>query len=376
MKIALVHDYLVQHGGAERVLECFCELFPQAPIYTLIYDKNAMGKTFADRTIHTSSLQKIPFARTRHRIFPLLMPAAIEEFDFSQFDIVLSDSSSFAKGIITRPETLHVSYVHTPMRYAWDDCQKYTSDFGFPKIVEKIVPFMMNGIRVWDCVSSDRVDQYIANSQFVARRIKKYYNKDAIVINPPVNTTNFFVSDKQPEKEYYLMVGRLIAYKRHDIAIDAFNKLGFSLKIIGRGPELQGLKKRAKSNIEFLERVDDHELAQYYAQAKAFIFPQEEDFGIVAIEAMAAGRPIIAYRGGDIVEHMIEGKTGIFFDTQTADALVTVVKNFDDHIFDASFIREQSLRFDREHFQRTMKNYIDDVYVKHMKDRVSYNSNI
>lgn len=366
MKIALVHDYLVQHGGAEKVLECFCELFPYAPIYTLIYDKDAMGETFADRMIYTSRLQNMPFAQKRHRIFPLLMPAAIEEFDFSQFDIVLSDSSSFAKGIITRPETLHISYMHTPMRYAWDDCQKYTSDFGFPKMIEKIVPFMMNGVRVWDRVSSDRVDKYIANSQFVARRIKKYYNKNATVINPPVNIHNFHV-DKDETEDYYLMVGRLIAYKRHDVAIDAFNDLGLPLKIVGRGPEIHSLKKKANSNIEFLERVDDEELAKYYAHAKAFIFPQEEDFGIVAIEAMASGRPIIAYRGGDIVEHLIDGKTGIFFDDQAPSSLKAAVERFDQYSFDSDFIRQQSLKFDRENFKRTIKDYIDVAYKEHME---------
>lgn len=371
MKIALVHDYLVQHGGAERVLECFCELFPHAPIYTLIYDKEAMGGTFADRHITTSSLQKMPFAQKKHRIFPLFMPAAIEEFDFSQFDIVLSDSSSFAKGVITRPETLHISYVHTPMRYAWDDCQKYTSDFGFPKIIEKIVPFIVNGVRLWDRISSDRVDHYIANSQFVARRIKKYYNKNSTVINPPVNTKNFYLATGQHDHAYYLMVGRLIAYKRHDIAIEAFNKLGLPLKIIGRGPEIKSLKKMAKDNVEFLERVDDKALAAYYAHAKAFIFPQEEDFGIVAIEAMAAGRPIIAYRGGDIVEHLIERKTGIFFEEQNAASLQTAVADFDRYIFDSEFIRAQSLKFDRENFKRTIKDYIDCAYETHMQNRLT-----
>jgi len=368
MKIALVHDYLVQHGGAERVLECFHELFPDAPIYTLVYDKNVMGDTFTHCNVHTSSLQKIPFARTRHRIFPLFMPMAIEEFDFSQFDIVLSDSSSFAKGIITRPETLHISYVHTPMRYAWDDCQKYTRDFGLPKIIEKMVPFMMNAVRVWDRVSSDRVDKYVANSKFVARRIKKYYNKDATIINPPVNIDNFYV-DAEKTDDYYLMVGRLIAYKRHDIAVETFNKLGLPLKIIGRGPELKSLKKRAKDNIEFLERVDDAELAKYYARAKAFIFPQEEDFGIVAIEAMAAGRPIIAYRGGDIEEHVEDKKVGIFFDEQTPDALAGVIDRFEQYEFDPHYIREQSKKFDREIFKGKMEDYIGEAFDVHMKNR-------
>jgi glycosyltransferase involved in cell wall biosynthesis len=369
MKIALVHDYLVQHGGAEKVLECFCELFPDAPIYTLIYDKEIMGNTFAHCNVNVSSLQKVPFSRKKHRLFPLLMPMAIEEFDFSQFDIVISDSSSFAKGIITGPDTLHISYVHTSMRYAWDDCQKYTRDFGLPKLIEKTVPFMMNGIRMWDRVSSDRVDKYIANSEFVSRRIKKYYNKQAVVINPPVNVDNFYVDDANVQ-DYFLMVGRLIAYKKHDIAIDAFNESGLPLKIIGRGPELTTLKKRANNNIEFLERVDDEKLAQYYANARAFIFPQEEDFGIVAIEAMSAGRPIIAYRGGDIMEHVKDKKTGLFFEQQTAKALKKAVSEFGKYNFDSHYISQQAQKFDRTIFKRKIKDYVQKAYDIHMANKL------
>lgn len=357
MKIALVHDYLVQNGGAERVLECFCEIFPYAPIYTIVYNKDSMHGSFSDRRIYTSYLQNFPFARKRHRIFPLLMPPAVERFDFSKYDIVLSDSASYAKGIITGPDVLHISYIHTPMRYAWDDCQKYTHDFYFPKFVKKIIPFAMNYIRLWDRISIDRVDKIIANSNFVAKRIKKYYKKDCLVINPPVAVNNFYISEKP--KKYYLMVGRLIAYKRHDIAIEAFNKLGLPLKIIGRGPEYKKLKKMALPNVEFLGRVSDEELPRYYANCKAFIFPQEEDFGIVAIEAMASGRPLIAYKSGDIVEHMEEGKTGEFFSEQTSKAIIECVKNFDETKYDPRYIREKVLRFDREIFKKKIKEHVE-----------------
>ena len=357
MKIALVHDYLVQYGGAERVLECFSELFPYAPIYTLVYDKDAMHGVFEGRNIRTSYLQKIPFASKQHRLFPLLMPSAIEQFDFSKYDVVLSDSASFAKGIITGPETLHICYMHTPMRYAWDDCQKYTADFGFPKFIKSFVPFAMNYIRLWDKLSSDRVDKFIANSNFVSKRIKKYYVKKSTVINPPVSIDNFKTSENQ--KDYFLMVGRLIAYKRHDIAIEAFNKLGLPLKIIGRGPEMKRLQKMAKSNIEFLGRVPDKELSEYYSSCKAFIFPQEEDFGIVAIEAFASGRPVIAFRGGDIPEHMEEGKSGIFFEKQTAEDIIKAVEKFRSSDFDKNYIRSKSLGFDKEIFKGKIKEYIE-----------------
>ncbi|MFH0969106.1 MAG: glycosyltransferase [Patescibacteria group bacterium] len=356
MRIALVHDYLVQYGGAERVLECFSELFPYAPIYTLVYDKEAMHGVFGGKDIRTSYLQKIPFASKQHRLFPPLMPSAVEQFDFSKYDVVLSDSSSYAKGIITGPETLHICYMHTPMRYAWDDCQKYTADFGFPHLIKKVIPYFMNYIRLWDKLSADRVDKFIANSNFVAKRIKKYYGKNSEVINPPVSINNFYVSENQ--KGYFLMVGRLIAYKRHDTAIEAFNKLGLPLKIIGRGPEMKRLKKMATSNIEFLNRIPDEELAKYYSECQAFVFPQEEDFGIVAIEAFASGRPVIAFRGGDIPEHMDE-KMGIFFEKQTPEDIIKAVKKFNSANFDKNYIRSKSLRFDKEIFKGKIKEYVE-----------------
>lgn len=371
MKVALVHDYLVQNGGAERVLEVLAELFPTAPIYTLLYDQNLMQGRFSERIIKTSFLQRLPFARTRHRLFPPLMPLAIEQFDLSSYDLVISDSSSYAKGVITNPETLHICYMHTPMRYAWDDCQKYTSDFGFPKVIKWMVPFFMNPIRIWDRASSVRPDALIANSQFVADRIKKYYHRDAEVIHPPVEVTRFqqnVAPRNTTEEPYFLMVGRLIAYKRHDIAIEAFNELGLRLKIIGRGPELERLKKMANSNIEFLGRIDDEELPAFYQGAAGFVFPQEEDFGIVAIEALASGSPLISYRGGDIPEHMTEGVHGIFFDQQTKESLMGAVKRFQGATFDRRAIGQSVVHFDRENFRATIKSRIDALYQEHLAD--------
>lgn len=365
MKIALVHDYLVQYGGAERVLECFSEVFPEAPIYTLVYNEAATHKKFSGKNIHTSFLQTFPFSRKRHRILPPLMPMAIEEFDFSAFDIVLSDSSSYAKGVITRPETLHVCYMHTPMRYAWDDCQRYTQEFYFPSLIKKIVPFAMNAIRLWDRASIDRVDALIANSTFVADRIRKYYQRSSIVIHPPVSIDDFYVSPIV--EDYYLMVGRLIAYKRHDIVIRAFNRLKLPLKIIGRGPELRNLRSIAGETIEFLDRVEDEELAHYYSRCKAFLFPQEEDFGIVAIEALASGRPIIAYHGGDIPRHVHEGVSGVFFHHQTPQDVMDAVKKLELYRFDPLRIRSESMRFDRQSFKSTIQRYILEALEAHKK---------
>lgn len=366
MKIALVHDYLVQYGGAERVLEAFTELWPYASIYTILYDPEAMRGKFADKRIYTSFLQKWPIARRHHRLFPPLMPLAIEQFDFRDYDVVLSDSSSYAKGIITRPETLHISYVHTPMRYAWDDCQKYTEDFGFPRLVKKLVPFFMNPIRVWDKTTADRVDYYIANSEFVRKRIKKYYHKEAEVIHPPVEIERFYIARPEERKPYFLMVGRLIAYKRHDIAIEAFNRLKLPLKIIGRGPEHARLRRLAGPTIEFLDRVPDEGLPKYYAECQAFIFPQEEDFGIVAQEAFASGRPVIAYRGGDIVEHLKVGVMGELFDAQTTDSLVATLKNFEADRYDSDVIRAGVQAFDKAQFKAKIKDLVEKKLFEHL----------
>jgi glycosyltransferase involved in cell wall biosynthesis len=361
MKIAFVHDYLVQYGGAERVLECLSELYPYAPIHTILHNKKAMHGVFEGKRIYTSYLQKFPVAQKWHRAFPLLMSPAIEQFDLSAYDVVVSDSSSYAKGILTRPETLHICYMHTPMRYAWDDCQKYTRDFYFPLFIKRMIPFAMNYIRLWDKVSSDRVDLFIANSNFVSRRIKKYYQKDSTVIHPPVDTKKFSIQEGVARKPYYLMVGRLIAYKRHDIAIKAFNKMGMELKIIGRGPELGRLKKISGPTVEFLGRVEDEKLKKHYAECQAVIFPQEEDFGIVAIEALSSGKPLIAFRGGDIPEHMEEGKMGVFFDEQTPEDIERAVKKFKDMQFDPHYIRSKVEKFDREIFKQKMKTFIENA---------------
>lgn len=369
MKIALVHDYLVQYGGAERVLEAFTEIWPYAPIYTLLHDPEAMHGKFADKRIYTSFLQRSRFARKHHRLFPPLMPVAIESFDFSQYDVVLSDSSSYAKGIITGPETLHISYVHTPMRYAWDDCQKYTEDFGWPRFIKKLVPFFMNPIRLWDKASADRVDCFIANSEFVRARIAKYYRKESVVIHPPVDVARFHVAAPGEQKDYFLMVGRLIAYKRHDIAIEAFNRLKLPLKIIGRGPEFERLKKLAGPTIEFLGRVPDEELPKYYAECRAFVFPQEEDFGIVAEEAFASGRPVIAYRGGDIVEHLEPGKMGEFFGEQTADSLAAAVEKFQGQTYDSAYIRSRAERFDKALFKAKIRDSVEALLATHLAER-------
>lgn len=356
MRVALVHDYLNQYGGAERVLEAFCQLWPKAPIYTLLYDKRRTGLVFEERKIYTSFLQKVPLVKSHHRPFLMLMPLAIEQFDFSQYDLVLSDSSSYAKGIITHPGTLHICYCHTPIRYAWDDSHRYIEEFGYPRLIKKFIPFFMNYIRLWDQQAAARVDYFIANSHFVAQRIRKYYNREATVIYPPVKTNLFYLGSGQGT--YFLMVGRFLSYKRFDLAIEAFNQLGWPLKIIGDGPERKKLQRQAKSNIEFIGLVSDQRLRELYAGCRALIFPQEEDFGLIIGEAMATGRPVIAYRAGGALEIVKEGETGLFFDEQTPNCLIETLRKFNPADFNPQIIRQQALQFDQELFKQKIREFI------------------
>jgi len=365
LKIAIVHDYLVQYGGAERVLEAICEIWPHAPIYTLLHDSELVHGKFDNKVIRTSFLQKVPFAKKHHRIFPPLMMFGIEQFNLDYYDIILSDSSSFAKNLITNSSTLHITYCHTPMRYGWDDCQYYTQEFSFPGIVKKVVPPLMNYIRMWDFFGSYGVDTFIANSKFVSTRIKKYYHRDSHVINPPVDVDKFHIcEDKKQLGDYFLMVGRMMKYKKMDLVIEAFNEMKLPLKVVGRGIEKEYLEDTAGPTIEFTGRVSDEELRDIYSKAQAFIFPQEEDFGIVAIEALASGRPLIAFKGGDIVEHIQIGKTGIFFENQTKEDLIDAVREYQKMDFDPKFIRSTALKFNKKNFQQKIQSLVEGKYEK------------
>jgi len=359
MKVALVHDYLTQYGGAERVLAALCELFPRAPIYTLVYNEKLTGGAFKDRIIRPSFIQNIPFSKKNHRIFSPLMPLAIEQFDFSHYDLVISDSSGYAKGVVTKPGIRHLDYCHTPLRYAWDDSHKYLEEFGFPKLLKSIIPFFISYLRIWDREASSRVDKFIANSEFVRERIKKYYNRESSVLNPPVDASRFNISDDIGN--YYLMVGRLVAYKRFDLAISVFNELGWNLKIIGDGPERNRLEKMAKDNIEFLGLVSDSTLPKYYSHARALIFPQEEDFGIVPLESMASGRPVIAFRGGGALETIEEDSTGRFFDFQTISSLYDIVRDFKESYFDSQYIRRHALKYDKAVFKQKFMDIVNNI---------------
>jgi glycosyltransferase involved in cell wall biosynthesis len=378
LKVALVHDYLVEYGGAERVLECFAEIFPDAPIYTLVYDRKLIKKILPGRDIRSSFLQKIPFASSSHRLFPILMPMAAESVDLSYYDLILSDSASYAKGVLSGAKTLHVCYCHTPTRYVWDDCHKYVREFSYPGLLRRLVPIGLNYVRLWDRTAADRVDYYIANSHLVRERIRKYYQRDSEVINPPVYVNELLSPGEQRKKGilrqsyekadqksgYYLMFGRLMSYKKFDLGVEVFNQLRMPLKVVGGGPELKKLRQLAGPTVEIVGPIPprDPRFGEYFARAKAFIFPQEEDFGIVALEAMVSGKPVIAYRAGGALEAVKENITGIFFDKQTKESLIEGVKAFEKKVqkgyFDPFRINKFALRFRKEAFKKKIEKYL------------------
>lgn len=364
MKVALIHDHLAQDGGAEKVLKVLAELFPDAPIYTLLFEPKNANKYYSNRHIETSIIQKLPFGVSHYQWYMPFMPMAVEFFDLSGYDLVISDTSSFAKGVITSTHTLHICYCHTPTRYLWSDTHQYINELKYNKYFKKIISLVLNYIRMWDKLAADRVDKYIANSYFVAKRIKKYYKRESTVIYPPVQIEQFKISDKIGD--YFLIGGRLAPYKRVDIVIEAFKKLGKKLKIFGDGVDLTHLKKIAgeDSNIEFLGRVNDEAKADLYRHCLAFINPQEEDFGITMVEAMASGRPVIAYQSGGALEIVKSGITGEFFSQQITDSLAEAILKFDQSNFDPQTIKQHAEQFSVERFKKEIKNFVDEEYRK------------
>jgi len=367
MRVALIHDHLAQDGGAEKVLKVFADMFPCADIYTLLYEQKNADQYYKNRTINTSIIQKLPGGVKHYQWYMPFMPMAVEFFDLSNYDLVISDTSSFAKGVITNIDTLHICYCHTPTRYIWSDTHQYIKELKYNKYFKKIISLVLNYIRMWDRMAADRVDKYIANSHFIQKRIKKYYRRNSQVIYPPVDVDRFKISNEIGD--YFLIGGRLAPYKRVDIVIKAFNKLkmqSFKLKIFGDGVDTDRLKKIAKNNpnIEFLGRVSDEEIVDLYSKCLAFIHPQEEDFGITAIEAMACGRPVIAYKKGGAIETVIAGETGLFFDEQDANFLVKVIEKFESNKFSSQKIYSHAQQFSTERFKKEIMEYINDQLSK------------
>lgn len=335
MKVALIHDHLAQDGGAEKVLKVLTDMFPEAPIYTLLYDKKNVDKNFSNCHIETSIIQRLPGGVRHYKWYLYFMPMAVEFFDLRPYDLVISDASAFAKGVITNPETLHLCYCHTPTRYLWSDTHQYLNELKYNKWIKKIVSLTLGRLRLWDFSAAQRVDYFIANSNTVKKRISKFYRRESEIIYPPVETNKFKVSDlknQSREDRYFLLGCRLAPYKRADIVVQAFKTLGpnYRLKIFGSGLDLKRLRKLARdsNNIEFLGRVSEEEKINLYSHALAFINPQEEDFGITAVEAMASGIPVLAYSRGGATETIIENESGLFFKEQTPLAVINLVRRF------------------------------------------------
>jgi len=355
MKIALVHEMLTKLGGAERVLKTLTKMYPKAPIYTLFHNKEKTDEWFKDKKIHPSYLQAY-YNWLSPKWMLSKMPKAIEQFDFRNYDVVISSSSAFAHGIKTGPNTKHICYCHSPMRYAWDYTHEYTK--GYPGLMRYLIAKKLNAIRQWDFRTADRADKIIANSKHVQKRIEKYWRKKSEVIYPPVNVKRFNV--KRSHEDFFLIVSALTPFKRIDLAIRAFNKLGRKLIIIGDGAQRKVLEDMAKDNIEFLGYKEDGVVRDYFENCRAFIFPGEEDFGITPVEAMAAGKPVLAYGAGGVTESVQEGVSGEFFHELTPESIMHGMTKLmlNEKNYDYRKIRHIAEEFGEEIFMDKFKKLI------------------
>lgn len=368
MKVAIIHYWLVNMRGGEKVLEALCRLFPEADLFTHVVDHNSISPTLKHHHIRTTFISKLPFAKRWYPVYLPFMPLALESLDLSDYNLVISSESGPAKGVITGPDSFHICYCHSPMRYAWDMYHDYTQHLH-PALRFVIAP-MMHYVRGWDLQSSFRVDHFIANSNYVAKRIRKTYRRDAQVINPPVAVEDFRPSVDGHIGDYYLYVGQLVRYKRPDIAVDAFNANGKRLLLIGEGELLESLRRCAGRNIELLGRRPFQEMLKLYQRCKALVFPGVEDFGLVPVEAMACGRPVIAYAGGGALETVVDGETGILFRPQTAGGLAEAVERFEatEQAYHSDQIREYSLRFSEQRFRTEMIAFLASCGIQELPE--------
>ena len=358
MRVAIVHYWLVGMRGGEKVLEELCLMFPQADIYTHVYDPARTSDVINRHQIRTTYISRLPFARKLYQKYLPLMPSALEELDLTGYDLVISSESGPAKGTITHPNAVHICYCHSPMRYLWDQYGTYRASAGW--LTRVVMSLTMPTLRTWDVASSARVDRFVANSTFVARRIAKTYRRDSTVIFPPVDLEAYAIA-AAPSRDFYLVAGQLVPYKRVDIAIAACARLGRRLVVVGTGAETDRLRAMAGPSVEFRGWASNEDLAQLYANCRALLFPGEEDFGIVPLEAMASGRPVIAYGSGGALDTVVDGTTGLFFDRQTAESLETAIVQFEEGeaSFDPQAIRRHAQGFDRSVFRSKLKRYID-----------------
>lgn len=357
MNVALIHYWLLTMRGGEKVLHSLSKLFPQSDIFTHVVDRDEMELQFLGHNIYETFIGRLPRAKKYYKNYLPLMPLALEELDLRKYDIVISSESGPAKGVIVSPNSPHICYCHSPMRYAWDMYHEYTSDSSYFKRL--LMAQILHKMRLWDYASSARVDYFVANSAFVAKRIEKYYRRDAEVIHPPVSVMDFNLSGKSPD-DFYLMLGQLVPYKRPDLAVKAFTRMGKRLLVVGEGTEFASLKKLAGPSVEFLGRQPFARIRELYSNCRALIFPGVEDFGIVPLEAMASGRPVIAFARGGALETVVAERTGMFFHTQDVEALINSVQSFEEaeSSFSPKNIRDHALLFDEQVFRAKMKEFI------------------
>ncbi|MBE9102068.1 glycosyltransferase family 4 protein [Vacuolonema iberomarrocanum] len=361
MKTAVVHEWLVTYAGSEQVCEQMLRLFPEADLFSLVdFLPEDLRWFIQQRPVHTSFLQNLPFARRRFRAYLPLMPLAVEQFDLSGYDVILSSNHAVAKGVLTRADQLHISYVHTPIRYAWDLQQQYLQGSDLQKGVKAIAAqTILHYLRLWDVATVNRVDCFLANSQFVARRIWKTYRREAEVVYPPVAVNRFHPGGDRDD--FYLTISRFVPYKRVDLTVRAFNQLGLPLVVIGDGADWKRVQAIAKPNVKLLGRQPDAVVEDYLQRCKAFVFAAEEDFGITLVEAQAAGAPVIAFGKGGATETVIPGKTGILFPIQTVESLVEAVQYFESGglITDYEFLRQNAERFASECFRQEFLKIVE-----------------
>jgi len=366
MKTAIVHEWLVNYAGSEKVVESFTNIWPDADVFTLVdfLDDDLRDIILKGKHAHTSFIQHLPYAKKQHRKYLPLFPRAVESFNLKNYKLIISSSHAVAKGVRKKKNQLHISYCHSPMRYAWDDADYYLQEANLTSGFKgKLAQYLLKYLRRWDIKSAKNVDYFIANSNHIAAKIKRIYNRHADVIYPPVDTQKFsLVTEKE---DYYLTASRLVPYKRIDLIVDAFaNMLDKKLVVIGSGPEKEKILSKATPNVDVIGYQDFESLRSYMQKSKAFVFAAEEDFGIVVVEAMACGTPVIAFGTGGAAETVVEGKTGILFKEQTTDSIIEAVKRFEqiDSSLNYSEISQHAEKFSRKKFENNFKEYVNEKF--------------
>lgn len=355
MRVAIIHYWLLNERGGEKVLKALLEIYPQADIFTLFQDEAFVKKHFPKHKVTASFLDKIPFKKRLYRFLLPLMPMSLESFDLSGYDLILSSESGPAKGVVAPPNALHVCYCHSPMRYIWDLKDVYLKNMSFfPRL---FFIFYGHVLRIWDVSSSMRVDSFVANSSFVAKRIKKYYRRDSLVVHPPVEIENFYHKE---DLGFFLIVSELVGYKRVDLAVEAFNDLKKPLIIVGDGPEKKNLMKKAEKNIQFLGKQHDASLKEIYAACRAFVMPALEDFGIVTVEALASGKPVVAYQEGGSRD-ILDKKTAVLFTEQTKESLVEAIETFEKSSFKKEDCQKRAALFNKNRFKEAIKSHVEGL---------------